>query len=64
MALSDYIGKNLTDTVTGFTGRCIGVVSYETGVDQVLIQPKARDGAFVAGQWIDIARIEIVQVDV
>ena len=64
MPATDYIGQELRDIVTGFAGRCIGYAHYETGADQCLIQPKLKDGEWRNGQWFDLARIEIMKVDV
>ena len=54
-------GMMVKDVVTGFTGRVMGLVSYWTGCDQVLVVPAMVEvGKRLNGEWFDITRVEQV----
>lgn len=52
------LGLTVTDKVTGFKGVVVGYVTYLTGCNQGLVQPKAgADGKFTDAVWIDEQRL-------
>lgn len=53
------LGRVYRDVLTGFEGVAVGVVDYLTGCSQVLLQPKAKDGAFVDSHWLDVQRCRL-----
>ncbi|MCP4161173.1 MAG: hypothetical protein GY760_13955 [Deltaproteobacteria bacterium] len=53
------LGKKAKDKITGFSGVITGFCQYLTGCDQYLIIPKASDGKYPDGSWLDSNRIEI-----
>ena len=58
-------GKVYRDRITGFEGKCIGVCSYISGCDQVLIVPVVdKDGKLVEGAWFDDERLIDVEAEV
>ena len=57
--MQNETGYTFRDTVTGFTGVCTGHVTYLTGCDQLLLQPKSDDAAKrPASEWFDLNRVE------
>lgn len=54
------LGKTYRDKITGFEGVATGYVQYITGCNQVLLAPKAADGAMKDSQWLDEQRLEVV----
>lgn len=56
------LGTWARDIITGFEGIIIGKVTYITGCDQYLLQPKVKDGAHVESRWIDEGRLQVVDV--
>jgi hypothetical protein len=53
------LGKNYTDKITGFNGVATGWVTYISGCNQVLLQPRVNDKNEVAdGRWYDEQRLE------
>lgn len=58
--MNEVLGKTGKDKVTGFEGTIIGIVSYLTGCNQLLVQPVIRDGGdFKEARWIDDSRVTI-----
>jgi len=57
-----FIGKEVRDKITGFTGICTGHAKYLYGCDQFNIVPKAKpeDTKLGDSYWFDEGRIEIV----
>jgi len=53
-------GDLARDTITGYEGVCIGRVDYLSGCNQVLLQPKAKDGAEPHSHWFDVERVALV----
>jgi len=52
------LGYSAKDIVTGFQGTITGQVSYLTGCDQFLIQPRIKTGnEFIEARWFDENRI-------
>ncbi len=61
MTNKSMLGYIVKDIVTGFQGTVTGVVSYLTGCDQFLIQPKIKSGnEFIEARWFDENRIKRV----
>ena len=55
-------GVEVKDIITGFQGVVTGRVSYITGCDQYLVQPKVdKEGKHIASRWIDEPRLEIIE---
>lgn len=54
------LGMNVRDEITGFVGTATGTAEYITGCNQVLVQPKVKDGAYVEGHWFDQQRIKVI----
>ena len=58
MKVQDSLNARLIDTVTGFTGICIGYAIYATGCHQACIVPRVdKDGKRAEGEWFDIERL-------
>ena len=58
------LGTTYKDKITGFTGVCTGFVTYITGCNQALVQPKSKDGdSYPEPQWVDAQRLERVEGD-
>ena len=55
---NENLGKQATDTITGFKGLTTGYSEYLTGCAQYCLQPKTKDGAFVEGRWFDEGKIK------
>ncbi|MCF6304379.1 MAG: hypothetical protein L3J33_03295 [Rhodobacteraceae bacterium] len=56
-----FFEKQVTDTVTGFTGTCIGLCQYTTGSDQYLIAPRiGSDRLYRDSHWFDVGRVVLV----
>ena len=54
------MGTNVSDKITGFEGRVIGVVFYITGCHQALVQPRVKKGGSMAdSHWIDLQRLVV-----
>ncbi len=61
MSFKIELGHAVKDKVTRFTGVVTGRVEYITGCAQYFIQPSInKDGEFVAAQWIDEDRLEVI----
>ena len=59
-----FLGKTVTDRITGFSGIVTGYVQYISGCNQVLIVPPVDgDGKLRDAEWFDEQRIEIHEVD-
>ena len=55
-----FLGRTVTDKITGFTGICIGFVAYLTGCNQALVAPKVvTEGKPADALWFDQQRLEI-----
>ena len=52
------IGSRARDVITGFEGVVTGRCEYITGCTQLLLQPPAKDGAYVDSHWFDIDRCQ------
>ena len=49
--------KVYTDTVSGFTGKCIGISAYSTGCSQILLAAKVKDEfSEPVSKWFDESR--------
>lgn len=54
------LGKKAKDSVTGQEG-IITTVSFDLyGCVQAVITPQAKDGKVLEGNWMDVARLEIL----
>jgi hypothetical protein len=53
-------GVEVRDKVTGFSGVVTGRADYITGCNQYLVQPPAKDGAFVEPRWYDEHRLAVI----
>lgn len=54
------LGVTVKDRITGFKGVVTGFVSYLTGCNQALVQPKAgKDGSFKEALWLDEQRLVV-----
>lgn len=54
-------GKDYTDTVTGFTGKAVGIVKHQFGCIRVGLQPPVKDGKLEATEWFDEESLEGVE---
>ena len=53
------LGAHYKDKVTGFVGVAMGLVTYLTGCNQVLLSPPVdKDGKFQSSLWFDEERME------
>lgn len=52
------LGDEARDRVSGFRGTITGEATYLSGAHQFFVQPRARDGAFLDGRWIDVGYLE------
>lgn len=57
------MGIAVQDVISGLTGIVTGQVRYITGCDQYQVQPRSKDGSRPEAQWIDEARLAIVNND-
>lgn len=56
------LGQKGRDRVTGFEGIVTGVCNYLSGCNQALLVPRVgADGAYRAGEWFDVQRVEITE---
>lgn len=57
-----FLGKEVRDKITGFTGICTGHAEYLYGCDQYNIVPTAKPGEGKLGDtlWFDEGRLEVV----
>jgi len=47
-------GKEYEDTITGFKGKCTGIVRHQFGCIRALLQPPIdKDGKHPEGIWLD-----------
>ena len=54
-------GVEVIDTITGLQGIVIGRVSYITGCDQYLVQPRVdKEGKYIDSRWVDEHRLDFV----
>ena len=60
LTLRFAFGEKVRDKVTGFEGVVTGFVTYISGCDQYLVNPPAKDGGYVKGEYIDDIRLEAV----
>lgn len=52
------IGKEATDTITGFSGLVTGYTEYISGCAQLLLAPKVKKGGeFIEARWFDEQRL-------
>jgi hypothetical protein len=58
--LKEYLGKEVKDVASGFTGIAIQVIEYLSGVTQVGIQPKSEGGNYPDAYTIDTNLVDIV----
>ena len=53
------LGKKYSDKITGFVGIATGCVTYISGCNQVLLQPRVNEKNEIAeGRWFDEQRLE------
>ena len=52
------LGIKVREKITGCEGILTGKASYLTGCNQYLVQPVAKEGAYVSGNWFDEGRYE------
>lgn len=57
------LGRYVIDSFTGFTGLATGACQYLTGCNQYYVLPRAKDGKYPDGQWIDEARLIVADPD-
>lgn len=58
------LGYTYKDRITGFQGVATGYCQYLSGCNQLLLVPKAaKDGAYKAGEWFDVQRLEQLRAD-
>jgi hypothetical protein len=52
-------GKSYRELITGISGIAVGLCTYITGCDKVLIQPKVKDGENTCpdSYWFDVTRV-------
>jgi len=57
----DIIGKQATDTVTGFSGTIIAVTEWMNGCTRYGIQPNGmnKDGKIIEADWFDSEQVNI-----
>jgi hypothetical protein len=57
----EYLGLEVQDKVTGFTG-VVTTLSFDLyGCIQTVVTPKAlEDGSIPEGRWFDIARLKVI----
>lgn len=56
------LGSSVKDILTGFSGVVTGRVSYITGCDRYLIQPKMqKNGDYPSSEWIDDSRLNSIK---
>lgn len=56
--MGNETGYRFRDELTGFEGVCVGHVTYLTGCDQLLLQPKSEKGdSRPASEWFDLNRL-------
>ena len=54
----EFLGKTVTDKITGFKGVVTGYVTYLSGCNQVLIVPPVdADGKLREAEWFDEQRV-------
>jgi hypothetical protein len=51
------LGATYSDIITGMSGIATGYVQYLTGCNQVLLQPKSKNGGNVESFWVDEQRL-------
>ena len=57
--MSDLMGLEVEDKITGFKGLVIGHTTCLTGCDQYLVSPKVDEkGALVDSVWFDDIRLK------
>ena len=63
--LRSDLGRMGRDRITGYTGVIMGVTSYFTGCDHVLLSPREldKDGNRRDGSWFDEPRIEVLAAE-
>lgn len=55
------LGRTGKDKITGFQGVVVGVATYLTGCNQVLlVPPLKKDGALEEACWFDEQRVQAV----
>lgn len=60
MELNEYLGKEVKDVASGFTGIAIQTIEYLSGVTQVGIQPKSEGGVFPDAYTIDTNLVDVI----
>ena len=56
------LGSKVEDSLTGFSGVVIGIVTYLTGCDQYLVLPRAKDThTLPSGEWLDSNRCVLLK---
>jgi len=61
----DVLGKKYRDVITGFTGTCVGEVTYLTGCVQLMLVPEVdNEGKRREAEWFDVDRCEAVSDEV
>ena len=60
--MNKVFGKKGKDVISGFEGTIIGYCEYYTGCATYLLVPSINEnGQMQLGEWIDTARIEILE---
>jgi hypothetical protein len=55
------LGDQVRDTVSGFKGIAIGIVTWLHGCNRVIVAPKVgKDGKMIENQTFDEAQLEII----
>lgn len=58
------LGATYRDKITGFIGVATGCVTYISGCNQVLLNPKiGADGLMREAQWFDQQRLEVLEFE-
>jgi hypothetical protein len=58
------LGNWVEDKITGFAGYVTGRVEYITGCNQILVQPKCKEGGeFVDSRWVDETRLQVLNTN-
>ena len=58
---NNYVGKQVIDIVSGFTGVAVSKIEYMNGCIQFNIQPKCKDdNTMVKAEWFDAEQVKLV----
>lgn len=60
MSYKFKFGDKVKETITEYEGTVVGLASYITGCDQILVQPPLIDNKWEEGRWLDDGRLKLV----